>query len=169
MPGPPPKRSGQRRRRNKSEVPVDKAQGAAEVPVLKANPRWHPIAKRWFDALAVSGQAVYYEPSDWATAELIAESMSRDLKPQVVGMSETVRTDPESGLSCTVAEPVMAAIPLKGASLAGYLKAFTALLATEGDRRRARLELERAKGGGGDGDVAGVSWLDEARQARESG
>lgn len=169
MSGPPPKRSDQRRRRNKPETPIDKAPGAAEVPKPTANLKWHPIAKRWFEALAASGQAVFYEPSDWATAELIAESMSRDLKPQVVGMSETVRTDPESGLSYTVAEPVMAAIPLKGASLAGYLKAFTSLLATEGDRRRARLELERAKGGDVDGDVAGVSWLDQARRARESG
>ncbi len=169
MPGPPPKRSDQRRRRNKPETPIDSAPGAVDVPVPRANPKWHPIATRWFEALTVSGQAAFYEPSDWATAELVAESMSRDLKPQVVGMSETVRTDPESGLSYTVAEPVMASIPLKGASLAGYLKAFTALLATEGDRRRARLELERAKGGDVDGDVAGVSWLDQARRARESG
>lgn len=167
--GPPPKRSSQRRRTNKpTGGEITTAPGAAEVPPPRANQKWHPIARRWFEALAASGQSAFYEPSDWATAELIAESMSRDLKPQVVGMSETVRTDPESGLSYTVAEPVMAAIPLKGASLAGYLKAFTALLATEGDRRRARLELERAKGGDVDGDVAGVSWLDEARR-RESG
>lgn len=169
--GPVPKRSNQKHgHRSQAEKDlVDHAPGAAEVPVPKANAKWHPIAKRWFESLATSGQATYYEPSDWAVAELIAESMSRDLRPQVVGMSETVRTDPESGLSFTQAEPVLAAIPLKGASLAAYLKAFGALVATEGDRRRARIELERSKGGGGDGDVADVSWLDEARRARESG
>ena len=169
--GPVPKRSSQRRRTNKPEDGIEPttAPGAVEVPVTKANAKWHPIAKRWFEALAPSGQSAFYEPSDWATAELIAESMSRDLKPQVVGMSETVKTDPESGVSYTVAEPVLAAIPLKGASLAAYLKAMSALLVTEGDRRRVRLELERPKGGDVDGDVAGVSWLDDARRGRESG
>jgi hypothetical protein len=123
------------------------------VEVPKPNSKWHPIAKRWFESLAMSGQSrKYYEPSDWATAYLIAESMSRDLKPQVVGINE------ETG------EPVMAVIPLKGASLAAYLKAFTALLVTEGDRRRARVELERPKPGGE--EASDVSWLDEARRRR---
>lgn len=169
--GPVPNRSDQRRRTNKPEdgIELTKAPGAVEVCVPKANAKWHPIAKRWFEALTTSGQAAFYEPSDWATAELIAESMSRDLKPQVVGMSETVETDSESGIAFTKAEPVMATIPLKGASLAAYLKAFASLLVTEGDRRRARVELDRPRGGDVDGDVADVSWLDEARRARESG
>lgn len=151
--GPPPKRSSQRRRQNKpAGGEIDRAPGAAEVPVPKANSKWHPVAKRWFESLAASGQSVFYEPSDWATAELIAESMSRDLKPQVVGVNE------DTG------EPVMAVIPLKGASLAGYLKAFAALLVTEGDRRRARIELERPKSGASEG-AANVSWLNEARRS----
>jgi len=81
------------------------------------------------------GQQAFYEPSDWAWAWIVAESISRDLKPQVVGIVE------ETG------EVVRAIIPMKGASLAAYLKAMTALLATEGDRRRANMELERAGAG----------------------
>lgn len=154
--GPVPKRESQRRRENRPESPVDKADGAAEVEVPAANPRWHPIAKRWFESLAQSGQHVFYEPSDWATAELIAESMSRDLKPQVVGIKE------ETG------EPVMATIPLKGASLAAYLKAFSVLLVTEGDRRRARLELQRPSPGGGE-EMPDVSELAEYRERLLSG
>lgn len=153
--GPVPKRSNQRRRRNQPDGPVDEAPGAALVPLPKANSKWHPLAKRWFESLAASGQSAFYEPSDWATAELIAESMSRDLKPQVVGISE------ETG------EPVMAVIPLKGASLAAYLKAFTVLLVTEGDRRRARLELERPKGG--EEEIADVSELGLYRERLQSG
>lgn len=91
------------------------------------------MARAWYESLAGSGQSVWYEPSDWATAVLVAESISRDLKPQVVGVH------PETG------EPVWATIPLRGTSLAAYLKAFTALVVTEGDRRRARLELQRGQ------------------------
>lgn len=157
MSGPPPKRDSQRRRANPpAGGPADTAPGADVVPVPKPNAKWHPIAKRWFVALSNSGQSAFYEPSDWAAAELVAESMSRDLRPQVVGVTLT---------GIAVKEP----IPLKGASLAGYLKAFSALLVTEGDRRRARIELERPKPTEeeGDGDVA---WIDDARRRlRESG
>lgn len=127
--GPVPKRSDQRRRRNKPDVEIDKAPAAPEVEIPKPSPIWHPIADRWYRSLADSGQAVFYQPSDWATAYLIAESMSRDLKPQFVGVDAEGR-------------PIMKAIPLKGASLGSYLKAMTVLLVTEGDRRRARLELQ---------------------------
>lgn len=129
--GPVPKRSTQRRRRNKPEVEIDKAPSAPTSAGPEPLDSWHPIARDWYVSLGLSGQSVFYQPSDWATAYLIAESISRDLKPQVVGVH------PETG------EPIMAVIPLKGASLASYLKAMTVLLATEGDRRRARLELER--------------------------
>lgn len=127
--GPVPKRSDQRRRRNKQPEP-DRAP-AREAVVPEPGEKWHPIAVSWFESLKVSGQSVFYEQSDWATAYLLAESISRDLKPQVVGVND------ETG------EPVLATIPMKGASLAAYLKAMSVLLVTEGDRRRAGVELER--------------------------
>lgn len=129
--GPPPKRSDQRRRTNEPEISIDTSPGAASVAVPPANSRWHPVAKRWYESLAGSGQARYYEPSDWATAYLLAEAISRDLKPQPVG------ADKETG------EVTMAVLPIKGANLVAYLRGMTALLVTEGDRRRARLELQR--------------------------
>lgn len=148
--GPVPKRSTQRRRQNKESKP-EKAAGAKQVKPPEPHEKWHPAAKAWYESLAESGQSAFYEPSDWATAYLIAESISRDLKPQVVGVNE------ETG------EPTMAVIPMKGASLSAYLKAMTALMVTEGDRRRARLELER---GGSDPapKPAGVTALDEYRR-----
>lgn len=98
---------------------------------IPAEQSWHPVALNWYNSLPESGQSIYYQPSDWAIAYLLAESLSRDFKPQVVGINE------ETG------EPVFERIPLKGASLGAYLKGFTALLATEGDRRRMQIELER--------------------------
>jgi hypothetical protein len=126
--GPAPKRSDQRRRTN--SPPTEKGIGASKVTVPRPAPKWHPVAKRWFNSLAKSGQSRYYEPSDWALAYLLAESMSRDLSPQVVGTTEK-------------GDILRDIIPLKGASLSAYLKAMGSLLVTEGDRRRAQLELER--------------------------
>ena len=109
----------------------DELLAAAASGPIPADEHWHDIAKWWYESLARSGQSIYYQPSDWATAYLLAESMSRDLKPQFVGLDEE-------------GEPKFAVIPLKGASLAAYLKGFTVLMVTEGDRRRMNLELERS-------------------------
>lgn len=135
MPGPPPKRQSERRRRNKDVVETETVnlanlEGPVQVPVADAD--WHPIATQWYDSLKSSGQIQFYEPSDWATAYMIAESISRDLKPQVVGIDENT------------GKPIFATVPMKGANLTAYLKAMTALLVTEGDRRRSRIEIERA-------------------------
>jgi hypothetical protein len=120
--------------------------------IPKEDEDWHPAAKRWYTSLRKSGQQAFYEASDWAWAWIVAESISRDLKPQVVGIVE------ETG------EVVKAIIPMKGASLAAYLKAMTALLATEGDRRRAGMELERAGAGAGEPDQqSDVPNLDDYR------
>jgi len=60
--------------------------------------------------------------------------MTRDLKPQFVGFRQTGRDETEAEFT---------EIPLKGASLAAYLKAMSNLLVTEGDRHRAQVELQR--------------------------
>ena len=137
--GPIPKRSEARRRTNAPAIPTeivnitDLVRRDVEVPEPDA--AWHPVAQMVWASLVQSGQAVYYEPSDWATAYLLCESLSRDLQPQFVGIHE--RTG----------DPVHEAIPLKGASLAAYLKGFSVLMMTEGDRRRLSVELERNRGG----------------------
>lgn len=147
MPGPPPKRDAQRRRHNTpaagpaEQVPVD---GVVAAPPPRRG--WHPVAKAWYESLGRSGQARYYEPSDWATATLIAESISRELKPQPVKVGETVE---------------MVECPPKGASMAAWLRGMTSLMVTEGDRRRARVEFLR--GSDGEEEGADVSELDEYR------
>lgn len=135
--GPVPKRSTERRRRNKPEgaevtsVPV--AEQTVECP--PADESWHQIARDWYDSLAKSGQAVFYEPSDWATARYVAEAMSRGLQ--------------QSRFSAQL--------------FAAVSSAMTELLTTEGARRRARLEIER--GGKDEGKPADVTALDDYRAA----
>jgi hypothetical protein len=134
--GPVPKRSDQRRRANKPATAsgeITSAPAAPSVVVPETDEGWHAVARRWFDSLKESGQNRFYEPSDWSTAYLIAESISRDLSPQFVGV------DPVNGGA------IYETIPLKGASLSAYLKAMGNLLATEGDRRRASVELHRGQ------------------------
>jgi hypothetical protein len=133
--GPVPKRSDQRRRRNAAGETTSAA-GAISVVVPPAAEDWHPVAAQWYASLAESGQQQFYEPSDWSTAYLIAESISRDLNPQFVGFAQVSRDQ---------TEPEYAKIPLKGASLGAYLKAMGDLLTTEGSRRRASVELQRAQ------------------------
>jgi hypothetical protein len=130
--GPTPKRADQRRRHTKDSEQPDTVQLEGAVKAPPADENWHSVARAWYESLADSGQSTYYEPSDWAMAFVLAESMSRDLNPQVIAVPE--RTG----------EPVKASIPMKGASLSAYLKGMTALMVSEGDRRRAGVELQRA-------------------------
>jgi hypothetical protein len=109
-----PKRSTERRRTNK--VPgLEQVAVAGPVKVPPAVRGWHPLARDWYKSLALSGQARYYEPSDWQTARLLADQMSRLLNAE----------DPNASM------------------LNAIIQASRDLLTTEGQRRRLRLELTR--------------------------
>lgn len=137
MSGPPPKRRAERRRRNvsgdESTVVVGEDGALAEtkpdgetvpvvlnrgLPVPDPPVGAHAIAVAWYEALKVSGQAIYFEPSDWAAALLVVEVMTRNLagrrfSAELFGRVWTAMTD---------------------------------LLTTEGARRRVRIEIERKTG-----------------------
>lgn len=149
MSGPVPKRSSQRRRQNKPDVPVEHAEGAPVSDPPESDESWHPVALAWFTALGKSGQSQFYEPSDWQVAVLIAESISRDLKPQFVGFEEGVDDDGHD-----FKKVALQALPLKGSALTAYLRGMSSLLVTEGDRRRLRLELEKPPEPGSERDAA---------------
>ncbi len=151
MPGPVPKRSDMRRRRNKPVNPIVNAPAVPVGDIPVPDPDWHPIARRWYESLAESGQSVWYQSSDWATAYVIAESMSRDLNPQFVDVSNQ-------------GEVIERTIPMKGASLTAYLRAMGVLLVTEGDRRRLQVELERPDVDDS-GKEAKVAVMDKYRKA----
>ena len=149
--GPVGKRSDKRlghRSKEERENGTTKVVAVDEVVIPDADPEWHPVAVQWFESLKSSGQRVFYVSSDWATAFVIAESISRELSPQPV-------VDKDGNVTYV-------SMPPKGASLAAWLKGMTALLVTEGDRRRAALELQRPKVDG-DEEAGNVSSLDAWR------
>lgn len=133
--GPVPKRSDQRRRRNKPEgsAPVKAPTAPNPPPAIAPDPNWHPIAQDWFESLAESGQAQFYEPSDWQTARYVGEAMSRNL----------------------------AADRFSAQLFASVMAGMTELLTTEGARRRMRIELERQA----PAEPASVSIMAEYRRA----
>ena len=118
--GPLPKRSDQRVRRNKPDVPVEKVQslGLVEVPPLMVEDP-HPITEYWYGALRDSVQSRFYQPSDWATANLLAFKIDRELRSrgsaQMMAVIQSMNND---------------------------------LLATEGARRRVKIEVERDQSAG---------------------
>lgn len=170
MPGPVPKRSSQRRRRNKGPegppptsgkgsgtsawvayaeslgIAVPEGASRAQVQELVAqgagDDGWHPLAREWFDSLADSGQAGFFEPSDWATARVYAEVLS-----------SAVRLLREGGRGA-------------GTLIERWQVGATELLTTEGARRRARIELEREADGQDEETTADVSELAEYRRRR---
>lgn len=97
----------------------DKVQVVGDVEVPPADPNWHRVAKFWYESLPKSGQARFFEPSDWAAAQVCAEAVSRCLD------------NGGSGLNANL--------------FSAAWSAMNDLLSTEGSRRRIRLELERTQ------------------------
>lgn len=133
--GPVPKRSDQRRRRNKPEVDPTTIEASGEVVKPDAVESWHPIARDWYDSLAESAQSRFYEPSDWHSARFAADVMSRVASGEQVASSE----------------------------VAAMAKLMSELLVTEGARRRARMEIERSRSSAAEAGK-GVTAIDEYRQ-----
>lgn len=118
MPGPVPKRSEDRIRRNKPEVPVDTVSIEGEVPVPDLNiPDAHPLVVDLYHSLSSSGQALYYEPSDWQAARLL----------------------------CYVLNDFLSQKRLSAQMMTAIQSLMTDLMITEGSRRRLRMEIERNK------------------------
>jgi hypothetical protein len=44
------------------------------IPIPEPSPNWDPSVQSWFRALRLSGQADFYEASDWATAVAAAQA-----------------------------------------------------------------------------------------------
>ena len=127
MPGPIPKRSDQRIRRNRPDVPIDRVEaiGVVFVPDLDI-PDPHPLVRELYLSLKESAQSRYYEASDWAYAKFtlhFADYLLKSPRPsgQLLSTVQTMLTD---------------------------------LLLTEGARRRVRLEVERNQSEGAVLDVA---------------
>lgn len=112
--GPVPKRSSARAgHRTKAESP-DKVKRDGVVEQPSPSDDWHGQARRWYESLASSGQADYYEPSDWMHAQYVAHLMSEVLK---------------GNAGAEVAKAVLSGMQELGT--------------TESSRRRMKIEVER--------------------------
>ncbi|ATE85110.1 terminase small subunit [Streptomyces phage Goby] len=116
MPGPVPNRESDlarpRSRKGGDVQEVTKGE-MRPVKIPNADRDWHPIARRLWDSLKTSGQADFYQNSDWAFAYSLCEDLSYYKK---------------SGKR-------------SGQMLQTIYSAFERLLVAEGDRRRVRIEL----------------------------
>lgn len=116
MPGPIPNRESDlarpRERKGKDQVPVTKGQ-SLPTRVPHADAEWHPIARMLWDSLKKSGQASFYQQSDWAYAYSLCDDLSNYKN--------------SGRRSSQMAQVIYSAM--------------TNLLVTEGDRRRVRIEL----------------------------
>lgn len=125
MPGPVPNRSEDlarpRERKGKDIVPVTKGV-LKPVVIPDADPDWHPIATMLWEGLLASGQADFYQQSDWAFAYSLMEDLTRYKEP-------LVNRDGEEYFKRS------------GQMLQVIYSAMERLLVTEGDRRRVRVEL----------------------------
>jgi len=116
MPGPPPKRQDQRRRRNATDpVTTVKLTHSVPVPDLGLD-NVHPLARDLYNSLKESGQSMYYEPSDWQRARLMVDMLS-NLLYDPVKRSSMMYTAIQQDLKD--------------------------LMVCEADRRRLKLEVER--------------------------
>jgi len=125
MTGPVPRRSADlarpRERKGGDVVPVTKGQ-LRPVRIPAADKDWHPIAKRLYNSLKKSGQADFYQQSDWALAWSICEDLSYYKTPLTNRDGEQYSKR-------------------SGQMLQTIYTAMERLLVTEGDRRRVRIEL----------------------------
>ena len=113
--GPVPKRSESRVRRNKSETETITAAGGRKVTIPRMNGQWHPVAKMMWRSAKESGQAQFYESTDWATLYSLCDNMTYALaqKKRPAQLIQTIYSE------------------------------LSNLLFTEGARRRVQVELNR--------------------------
>jgi hypothetical protein len=83
-----------------------------DFPIPTADKGWHPKARSWYNSLKLSGQSVFWEPSDWATAVAAADAYNVFLRTHNASI------------------------------LAQFVRLSERLGATLTDRKRGRIELE---------------------------
>lgn len=124
--GPIGKRDDERIRRNKPEDPTATitAIGAVEIPELgdvSHLGETHPLITDMYESIKNSAAVKFYEPTDWQFARLTLYTLNQEL------IAAQNNGKPVGAMKLTAINQMM-----------------SALLLTEGDRRRARVEIERA-------------------------
>jgi hypothetical protein len=118
-----------------------------EVTIPEPDPEWHPIARMIWDGLTTSGQADFFQNSDWAFAYSVCEDLSLYKKPQ---------RNRETGEDY---------FKRSGQMLQTIYSALERLLVSEGDRRRVRIELSAPEP---TGPTRGVTAIEDYRKRLEA-
>lgn len=125
MPGPIPNREAnlaRPRARKGGDVQSVTRGELRKVSIPHMDGKWHPIAKKLWESLKTSGQADFYQNSDWAFAYSVCDDLSHYKNPSVNRDGEEYHKR-------------------SGQMLQTIYAAMERLLVTEGDRRRVRIEL----------------------------
>lgn len=134
--GPIPKREEQRVGSGSGE-PITKIamEGEVKAPSLRQyqNMLTQPLTKGFWESLKESGQAKYYEPSDWMTALTALHLLDLQIRPYI---------NKEQKLVYGSVSPTM---------VAAVWQMLTSIAVTEGERRRLRIEVDRSTGVDEDG------------------
>lgn len=124
--GPAPKRDEDRVRRNIPTDPTVTVQmhGLVTIPDLgnvSHLGETHPLITEMYESIKQSASVKFYEPTDWQFARMTLFMLNQEL------IAAQHNGKPVGAMKLTAINQMM-----------------SALLLTEGDRRRARLEIERA-------------------------
>ena len=149
--GPIPKRDEERIRRNIPEDPTVTIQaiGVVEIPELgdvSFDGETHPLITDMYESIKQSAAVKYYEPTDWQFARLALHTLNAEL----VAARQQGR-------------------PIGAMKLSSINQMLSALLLTEGDRRRVRLEIERAPASKETGKVLDVTDMLKQRLSASGG
>ena len=111
-----------RERKGGTVNPVTKGE-MFPVTIPEPDPNWHPIAYGIYESFRTSGQSAYMQDTDWWLLWSVCEDMSMYKNPSVNRDGEEYHKR-------------------SGQMLDVIMRALGSLLATEGDRRRVRIELQ---------------------------
>lgn len=149
--GPIGKRDEERVRRNVPEDPTVTVMmpGLVVIPPLgdvSFAGETHPLVVDMYQAMKDSACVKFFEPTDWAYARLTLHTLNAEL------VSASQQGRPIGAMKTTAINQML-----------------SALLLTEGDRRRARLEIERAPTNLDGGKVLDVTDMLRKRLASTGG
>lgn len=144
--GPIGKRDEERVRRNVPENPTETIQviGPVDIPELgdmSYDGETHPLIEEMYESMKKSAAVKFFEPTDWQFARLALYTLNQEL----IAAKQWGK-------------------PIGAMKLTAINQMLSALLLTEGDRRRARLEIERVGNAQG-GEVVDVTTMLRQRLA----
>jgi hypothetical protein len=77
MPGPAPKRDAERTRTADPKSGVARHGELRATKIPPADQKWHKRAREFYNSLKTSGQADYFQDSDWAYARILCDYLTQ--------------------------------------------------------------------------------------------